>query len=173
MLALVRHALTDWSGSRYCGRTDLAVSEAGRAQLAPLATYLVSAIGRSSEILSSPALRCRETAAAIAELLGCAVRTDDRLRETDFGEVEGATFDDLERRWPDLAAMVLRQDVDIDWPSGERGDAFAARVRSIWDELAARSGDTIVVAHGGPLRVMLRLAGLPQRIEPAGVILLP
>ena len=173
MLALVRHALTDWSGSRYCGGTDLGLNEAGRAQLAPLAAYLASAIGQRPEILASPALRCRETADAIATQLGAEVRTDERLREVDFGEAEGATFDDLERRWPDLAAGVLRDDADIDWPGGERGALFIARVRSVWDELRARSGDTVVVTHGGPLRAMLGLAGRPRRLRPAEVALLP
>lgn len=178
MLALVRHATTDWSGRRYCGRTDIALSAAGRAQLAPLAAFLGSAIRDRPTVISSPALRCRETAEAIAERLGCAIEPDDRIREIDFGDAEGATFPELEHRWPPLAAMLLREDADLDWPAGERGADFAARVRSAWHDLGERSADTVVVTHGGPLRAMVGLAftawpaGLPQRLDPADAVLL-
>src|SRR4030081_956884 len=107
MLALVRHALTDWSGARYCGRTDIALNDAGHAQLAPLAAYLASAIHDRPAILASPALRSREPPEATATHLGAEVRVDDRLCEADLSKAKGSTCAKIERRWPELAAMVL------------------------------------------------------------------
>ena len=161
MLTLVRHAATEWSGVRYCGRTELPLSQAGRAQLGPLVAHLSTVVSVGTTIVASPALRCRETAAAIAAVLGGEVRADERLREMDFGDVEGRTFAQVERRWPGLASALLRDDAQVDWPRGECWSDFASRVTAAWRDLCAGPRDTIVVSHGGSLRFLLRLA-LPE-----------
>lgn len=176
MITLVRHVATAWSGIRYCGRTDPPLSPAGREQLANLVVYLRSVIAEPPAVMSSPASRCRETATAIASALGGEVRLDDRLREIDFGDAEGLTFAELERRWEPLAGRLAAGDTRVDWPHGESWRAFAQRVRAAWAELAERSSETIVVTHGGPLRSLLELAlptwpdHLPQRLGPATVV---
>jgi ribonuclease H / adenosylcobalamin/alpha-ribazole phosphatase len=178
MLTLVRHAATAWSGTRYCGRTDAPLSSVGREQLAPLVAYLSSVTPGGTTVITSPARRCRETAAAIADRLGGELRVDDRLREIDFGNAEGLTFAQLERRWPPIATALGSGDDHIDWPGGERWGDFAERVQAAWVELGARSTDVVTVTHGGPLRTMLEQAlltwpaTLPQRFSPADLVLL-
>lgn len=178
MLALIRHAATAWSGRRYCGRTDVPLSRAGRAQVAALVAYLSTVAPARATVLTSPALRCRETAGTIAAALGREMWVDDRLREIDFGDVEGLTFAELEGRWPALAADLLRDDAQVDWPGGERWSEFARRVAAAWDDLPVASADAIVVTHGGPLRLMLRRAlpawpaSLPAAPGPAHVVCL-
>lgn len=175
MLTLVRHAATDWTGVRYCGRTDVALSRAGREQLRPLVRYL-SAVAPGAPVVASPALRARETAAAIAAALGGDPRSDERLREIDFGDAEGLTFAEVERRWPGLGSALLRDDAQVDWPRGERWLDLRVRVGAAWRELSAEPHDAIVVTHGGPLRLMLRLAlprwptSLPTHLGPAHVV---
>jgi len=115
-------------------------------------------VAGGTTIIASPALRCRETAAAIAAALGGAARADERLREMNFGDVEGQTFAEVERRWPGLASALLRDDAQVDWPRGECWSEFASRVTAAWHDLCVGPRDTIVVSHGGPLRFMLRLA---------------
>lgn len=176
MITLVRHVATDWSGIRYCGRTDAPLSRAGREQLASLVAYLRSVVSDPPAVVSSPASRCRETATAIASALGAEVSLDERLREIDFGDAEGLTFAEVERRWKPLAERLAAGDGRADWPHGESWRAFAERVRAAWTELAESSSETIVVTHGGPLRSLLELAlptwpeHLPQRLGPATVV---
>jgi len=176
MLTLVRHAATDWSGVRYCGRTDVPLSSVGREQLRPLVAYLSSVTLDRTAVITSPASRSRETAKAIAAAMGSELRVDDRLREVDFGDAEGLTFADVERRWPQLAAALALGDDQVDWPGGERSRDLTERVRAAWAELSERSAAAVAVTHGGPLRTMLELAlpswpsMLPQRLAPADVV---
>jgi broad specificity phosphatase PhoE len=178
MLTLVRHAATAWSGVRYCGRTDLPVSPAGREQLGPLVQYLSSVARAGTTVIASPALRSRETAAAIGAGLGGDVGADERLREIDFGDAEGLTFRQLGRRWPRLASELLHDDPHVDWPRGERWSDFAARVGAAWRDHSAGPHDAIVVTHGGPLRLILKLAlvrsptSVSTDLGPAHVVLL-
>lgn len=176
MLTLVRHAATAWSGTRYCGRTDAPLNDAGREQLAPLVAYLGSRTPDRTTVITSPSRRCRETAEAIAGASGGELRVDVRLREVDFGDAEGLTFAEIERRWPQLAAALARGDDQVDWPEGERSCDFTERVRAAWAELSERATDAVAVTHGGPLRTMLDLAlrswppVLPQRLAPADIV---
>ena len=78
------------SGSRAAGR-----EHAGR-----LASRLASV--ECDAVYSSPRVRALETAEAIAAALGRAVVADDGLRELDFGELEGRTYDEIAASEPDL-----------------------------------------------------------------------
>jgi broad specificity phosphatase PhoE len=162
-LIFVRHAATAWSGLRYCGRTDLPLSPAGRAAAERLARRLAAELPPGPSIVTSGLLRARQTADVIARALGAEPpAVDDRWRETDFGVAEGLTFAELERAAPTIAASLGAGDFAIDWPAGERHSELAGRVAAALAAIAGRPGATIVVAHGGPLRHALALAsGVP------------
>jgi broad specificity phosphatase PhoE len=166
---LVRHGATSWTGRRYCGRSDPWLTAEGRAAVEALAAELTAVAGPATQVLASPARRARQTAAAIARLIGSRVEIDDRWRETDFGAVEGLTWERLETRFPALAAVVARGDL-VDWPDGERALDLERRVQPAWAELVRRAEPVIVVTHGGPLRV---LAGPLPVPEPARWIRIP
>jgi broad specificity phosphatase PhoE len=93
VITLVRHASTSWSGRRFCGRSDLTLSAEGEAEAALLAERLAPQAGTA--LRASPLRRAQQTARAIADRHGLLVETDDALREIDFGEVEGLTFDEI------------------------------------------------------------------------------
>jgi alpha-ribazole phosphatase/probable phosphoglycerate mutase len=91
---------------------------------------------------------------------------DDRLREIDFGLLEGLTYQEVADRYPDVWRAWMQAPVDVAFPHGERFDAFSARVDLAVAELTARHrGDGIViVAHGGVNRLILaRALGLEPR----------
>ncbi|HRO16241.1 MAG TPA: histidine phosphatase family protein, partial [Paracoccus sp. (in: a-proteobacteria)] len=92
-LLLIRHAPVAETG-RLAGRRDVpaAVDRMAARRLAALA-------GPVDRVLSSPALRCRLTAAALWP--DADVDQDDRLWEQDFGAWEGAAYAHL----PDLGPM--------------------------------------------------------------------
>ena len=166
----IRHAATAWTGARYCGRSDPPLSRSGRRAAERLARSL-DALAPDVRIVSSPLRRALETAEPIARALGGPPEVDDRWREADFGEAEGLTFDELQARWPELASSLLAGRTDVDWPGGERHRDLAARVQSAWSDLTATAPGarhTIVVSHGGPLRVAVGLAtGEPAAAFPA------
>ena len=176
MLTLVRHAATEWSGIRYCGRTDAPLSDAGREQVAPLVAYLSAVTQRHTTVLTSPARRCRDTASPIAAALQGELLVDDRLREIDFGDAEKLTFAEIEARWPSLAAALAAGETGIDWPGGERCGDFTERVQAVWADLSRNATDVVIVTHGGPLRAMLDIAcpsrpsTPPLHIAPADVV---
>ena len=56
-IVLVRHAATTWSGSRYCGRSDPPLSDAGRAEAVRLGAELAPLIVTGTLLISSPSIR--------------------------------------------------------------------------------------------------------------------
>ncbi|MEO3750994.1 bifunctional RNase H/acid phosphatase [Streptomyces sp. B6B3] len=111
-------------------------------------------------LISSPLLRCRQTAEAVALRLNLDVHQDKEWRETDFGAWEGLTFAEVRERHPDdLAAWLASAEVP---PTGG-GESFAEvarRVAVARDRAIARyPGRTIlVVTHVTPIKTLLRLA---------------
>ena len=155
---LLRHGETAWNAQgRYLGRTDLPLTEAGRAalrkaDLAPEAVF-VSPLGRAAE-----------TAAVLFPQARQIVVPD--LREMDFGLFEGRGWRDMEDFAP------YREWVDGDCrgpvPEGESMEAFCARTcaafGALMDQAAASGGKYLaVVAHGGTQMAVLERFALPRR----------
>lgn len=166
-IVLVRHAATAWSGSRYSGRSDPPLSEAGRKDAARLGATLAPLIAPGTSIIASPSIRAIETARAIAAAAGIdGVQTDDRWLEADVGIADGRTFDELAVQAPDLAAALAGGALEVDWPGGETHRLLAARVADAWDELVGRRRSAVVVTHAGPLMRAIALAeGRPARTD--------
>lgn len=144
-LTVVRHGETEWSlAGKHTGRTDIALTDAGRAAAAGLA----AALGGQpyALVLTSPSSRARDTAAIAG--FGKA-EVDDDLREWDYGDYEGLTTAEIRETqrpswflWDDGAPNGERVD-DV----GRRADRIVARVRSV-------HGPVLVFAHGHFLRVL-------------------
>ncbi|MFJ6995104.1 bifunctional RNase H/acid phosphatase [Streptomyces sp. NPDC003090] len=158
---LLRHgetALTPEKRFSGSGGSDPELSAAGRRQADAVAAAL-AARGTVQEIVSSPLLRCRQTALTVAERLGLDVRIDDGLREADFGAWEGLTFAEVQERYPDDLNAWLASPKAA--PTG--GESFAAvsrRVAAARDRLTERhAGRTVLlVTHVTPIKTLVRLA---------------
>lgn len=144
-LTLVRHGETEWSrNGRHTGRTDIPLTDAGRATAARLAHVLAGR--RYAAVLTSPLARARDTA-AIAGFADAAV--DDDLREWDYGDYEGRTTPDI--REHDRPAWFLWDD---GVPNGETVDEVGTRADRVIARARAIDGDVLVFAHGHFLRVL-------------------
>lgn len=156
---LVRHCATAWNASRrYQGRSDVPLSEEGRAQ----ARSLALALRRDSidAVYSSDLVRAAETARMIAEPHGLEVRTDARMREFDFGAWEGLTWDEIVVRWPESGAFGSTTAKDYQPAGGEVFDDVCARVGSFLDDLRRRNElRVVVVTHAGALHGVLHVLG--------------
>lgn len=157
-LWLVRHGQTEWSeAGRFAGWTDVALTATGETRARNLRAVLPS--GDDVSAWSSDLTRCVRT----AELAGYRPRVDRRLRELDFGTIDGLTWGDLQPE--DQAALI-----DFDGfaaPAGESVTQLRARVHGFLDDLAP--GRHVVVTHGGVVRLLLREAGRDGAVAPAQV----
>ena len=152
MIVLVRHGETAANRARLAlGRADPELTETGRAQAAALAAALAGT--GAVRVLSSPLRRARETAAAIAGVLGIGVEVDDRLVEMDYGEWDERSFADLPAE--DLARW--RRDASFAPPGGESLATVTDRVASLCAE-HIDGAPVIAVSHVSPIKAAVTWA---------------
>lgn len=159
-LRLVRHGETaDHAARRFLGWRDVPLSAEGRLHARALRERLAD--GDYAGVWSSDLRRAVET----ARLARGEPRRDPRLRELDFGELEG-------RRWEELDARTQAALAAFDGfaaPGGETTEAFRARVVAFFDELAP--GDHLVFTHGGVIRLVTRrCTGEDVYVPPCGIV---
>ncbi len=144
-LTLVRHGETEWSrDGKHTGRTDVPLTDNGRAIAAKLAPILHSQ--PHALVLASPLSRARDTA-ALAGYADAVV--DDDLCEWDYGDYEGRTTVDI--RASEAPTWFLWDD---GVPNGETLGQVAARADRVIARAWAVGGDVLVFAHGHVLRVV-------------------
>ena len=162
-IALVRHGEADGSvRGRCCGSLDPALSDEGLRQMRH-ASRLLQRLAAVT-IYASPQARALDSARTLE--MAAPIAVDDRLREIDFGLLEGLTYDEIADRHPDVWRGWMQAPVDVAFPQGERFDAFSNRVdRAIADLTTRHPGAAIVVVgHGGVNRLILaRALGLDLR----------
>ncbi len=144
-IVLVRHTETEWSAEgRHTGRTDLPLTANGREAAMQLKPRLEG--HRFCAVLVSPLRRARETCA----LCGFeeVAETRDALAEWDYGEYEGLTTAQIERR---VAGWLLWRD---GCPSGEDASQVGRRADGVIGELLRLRGDVLVFSHAHLLRVL-------------------
>jgi len=151
---LARHGETEWNRiGRWQGRTDIPLSEVGRAQARTLAGRLSDR--GVSEIFSSDLSRARETAEIVAETLGVSrVSLDPRLRERGFGCFEGLTRDECAERHAEAWARYLadRRATPTDAEPQEQVVERMLGALTAISESAVGTGNVLVVSHGAAIR---------------------
>ena len=141
-LLLVRHAST--SATRAVAfPVDEPLDERGRIAAARLA----HALPRGCEVISSPALRCRQT----AEAAGVLARVDERVTECDFGRWAGATLRQIDAEDPDGARAWMLEPGAAPH-GGESLREFSARIARWLQSQAAADGAAAVITHGGVVK---------------------
>lgn len=151
---LARHGETEWNRvGRWQGRTDIPLSDVGRAQAQAL-RQRVSGRG-IVRVYASDLGRARETADIVAIALGLApVTLDARLRERGFGCFEGLTRAECEVHHPEAWARYLA-DRRSTPPDAEPQGEVVARMMAALTEIAAAAppdGAVLAVSHGGAIR---------------------
>ncbi|MFF0310565.1 bifunctional RNase H/acid phosphatase [Streptosporangium sp. NPDC004379] len=159
-LLLLRHGETPFSAERrFSGVGDPELTSVGIAQAEAAAARLSRPPYGIQVVVSSPLKRARVTAEIVAARLGLEVEVEEGLKEVDFGDWEGHTFTEIQRRWPDELAAWLA-DPSAAPPGGESFETAARRVRTTGDRLVERyEGRTVLaVSHVTPIKTLLRLA---------------
>jgi len=123
------------------------LSDEGLAQAQKLATRLKDI--NFAAIYSSPLLRARQTAEAIAAHHRIEIKMEPNLREIDYGDWEGLMVADAIEKFPELEKLRREEPMKFAAPSGEPMQQFAERVISAIQRIAASHADEAicVVAH--------------------------
>ena len=160
-LVVWRHGRTEWNAvGRFQGQLDPPLDAVGRAQAHRTAPHLAAALsGGDTVLLSSDLQRARDTAGALAPLLGVPVQVDERLREHGLGSWEGLTRDEVADRHPEQYADWLAGR-PVRGRGGEPAEEVARRALSAVADLPA-AGTAVLVTHGGTAgRLVEALLGL-------------
>jgi probable phosphoglycerate mutase len=163
-LYFVRHGETDWNAEgRYQGSKDIPLNARGRAQARLNGDLLKSLLARSGRVAAdftwyvSPLSRTRETMDLIRTAIGEPlpdITIDPRLVEISFGLYEGHLHTELASGAMAIAGEREASFWDFRPPEGESYSDVARRVA---DFGASLTGPSIIVSHGGILRVLRAL----------------
>lgn len=153
---LLRHGQTQWNadGNRYCGRTDIPLTETGHRQAQTVREHLKSVT--FDAIYSSPLERAFVTAQTSGR--GKPVIKDERLIEVDFGTWEGKTKEEFiaegAETWQRWISDPLTARAG---GTGETGREVIKRVDDFFSELLHQKKESsiLVVGHNGINRLYL------------------
>lgn len=158
-LLLIRHGETIWNAEgRFQGQSDIPLSPRGERQAAALA--LAIAPESVQTLYASDLQRAWSTALILAKPLGLSLHKEARLREMAFGRWEGLTYTELQQRDASLLAAWQSNPSRTAPPGGETLLQISERVNTTLNAILTAPQDhtVAVVAHSGPLRLMLCLA---------------
>jgi alpha-ribazole phosphatase len=157
----LRHGETE-ANARHCylGHLDSALTAKGYGQVAAKVEWLAAELqgkdDRAIRLYTSDLGRCVETTAAVGAALGLKAKLDSRLRELDFGQWDGQTYEDVmssgDREWME---QWYENPFDLSPPNGETLREMGKRVDDWMEQMIASAGANeivIIVSHGGPIR---------------------
>jgi len=160
---LLRHGETPYNanGNRYCGRTDIDLTEKGLRQAQSVRARLKDI--HLDAVYSSPLIRARHTAEAATGSMN--VQTDNRLIEVDFGSWEKKTREEFVAEDPrSWEAWSCDPEHHRAGNTGETGGEVVRRLDAFFNEMLSRhAGQTILVTgHNGTNRLyMAYKLGMP------------
>jgi broad specificity phosphatase PhoE len=173
-LILVRHGETVGNSSiRYFGRTDVPLSDFGRAQMLAVAKWLKLNLhgNHFDAVFASPLCRATEGARLIAGASASVLEIEEFV-EVDFGLFEGLTAEEIRERHPIEFERWNRDRLDpnFTYPRGESRAAFKERVgcgiERVLELCDAAASIVLIVAHRGVIRAITqRLAEVAPIIE--------
>ena len=154
-LLFLRHGdIGEQYQDRYIGSTDVSMSPLGHQQVRAVRSLLGK--GKPCNCISSPMIRCRETAAVVMETADMDFTVDPDLREIDFGLWEGMTVNEIQEAFPGEMDRWAEFKADFTFPGGEKIADFRSRIIGAARRLETHPADTIVVCtHGGVIRFLI------------------
>ncbi|HZA89010.1 MAG TPA: histidine phosphatase family protein [Solirubrobacterales bacterium] len=157
-LFVIRHGETEASARGvYSSRAEIPLTEEGRAQAGRAAERLRGA--GIDAVRTSPLDRALDTAQLIAEAAGAPLAVDERLREIDYGPLEGLNRLEAEERFGAAYTGWRERPFEARLPGMEPLDHALERARSAAVDAVADARRPLLVAHQGILRLVLIALG--------------
>lgn len=153
---LVRHGQTQWNlEMKYQGHCDIALTEKGMEQARLAAGRLAGE--DISAIYASDLSRALRTAECIGEKHNLSVTAIPELREMNFGEWEGLTFEGMNSLVKDERSTLFSHPDEVIIPGGETFREVKERAMKALTKLVAQHPDQtiVVVSHGATIRTIL------------------
>ena len=152
---LLRHGETAYNadGNRYCGRTDISLTDKGLAQAKSVNQRLQGV--NIDAVYSSPLTRARLTAEIAT---GKQVTTDQRIIEVDFGDWEHKTKEEFYAENPTLWDNWAKDPATAQaGGTGETGQQVMDRVDAFYAEMLQKHPNQtiVVVGHNGINRLFM------------------
>lgn len=150
----VRHGETD-ANQRGCylGHLDIPLTVSGKEQIRTIAETL--SCEKATRLYSSDLTRCAETAGVIGQAVSLQPELEPRLRELNFGQWDGKTYDEIMRLDQPRVTEWYRNPMSVSTPCGESLSQLGQRVdqwiQSVLPTIGAHEV-VIIVSHGGVIR---------------------
>jgi broad specificity phosphatase PhoE len=170
----VRHGQTDWNAEgRLQGQADTDINQRGREQADRNGKRLASLIDDPAawDFVASPLRRTRETMERIRvamKLDPADYRTDARLLEVHFGDWQGSTFAEIERKTPGATDARVADKWNFQ-PPGNLAESYAMLFDRVRPYVEGLTRQTVTVTHGGVIRVLFRMFGGRSENETAAL----
>jgi len=160
-LWLVRHGETTYSASkRVAGWSDPPLTENGRRQAGALREVIDGT--KFAGVWSSDLVRAVES----ARLAWGSAVADARLRECNFGSLEGCSYEEADSTWGE----VFRDFRGFQAPDGESHADFRGRILQFVEEL--EPGRHLLFVHGGVIRALTQDLGIDRFVPTGSVVTL-
>ena len=158
-LVFIRHGETDWNReARLQGQRDIPLNDLGRRQAERNGRAVAGILAsRDWRLVASPLGRAVETMRIVLAAAGrpdAPFDLEPALKEVAYGAWEGQTLPEVAVSDPEGLRLRERDKWNFVPPKGESYAMLATRVAA-W--LATLEAPSLVVAHGGILRVLVHL----------------
>jgi broad specificity phosphatase PhoE len=140
---LIRHTPCTLSGRACYGHLDAPLPDTAAESIA----QTLQRVQPVDVVFTSPLQRCFALASQLAQRDRCPLVSDPDLRELDFGEWEGLTWQEIQQRWPNTACRKVEDWLGVTAPGGETWIDFCARVDRALEQVLAGPRPAAVVAH--------------------------
>ena len=158
-VVVIRHGETLWNVDRKLqgqGNSDLTKLGVKQAELAAGAIQAE----KFDFCYSSDLPRCIHTAEIITRNLGLDIITDERLRERNFGVLQGMTKEEIENVYPEIFQRFKMGNINFEVPKGESFNGFFNRVKDFFEDqkiMDKQNKNILVITHGGVLDCLMRM----------------
>ncbi len=162
-LFLVRHGKIDAGEGLYIGHSDVPLSQEGIDQAERTKARL--AREKITAVYSSDLSRARRTAEIIASAHNLTVSLNPKLRELNFGLMEGKSYLEIRGLYPALSTEWFAGP-DFALPGGESLKDVEKRLKTFLHSVVKSMTDenVLLVSHKGAIRVLVCiLMGLPPQ----------
>jgi len=157
IIYLARHGETEWNKEKiFRGTIDIPLSEQGKKEAVALAEYLKEE--QIQFIYSSPLLRAKQTARALAEKFDLEVKIEPGVIDLNFGSWQGKSIEQVKELDPEGFELWEKSPEKIIFPGGESLAQARARAMEALERIAENHPEEkgVVVSH----RVICKLVVL-------------
>ena len=152
---VVRHGQTAWNLEEvFRGRMDIPLDETGKKEVHLAGEALKDETLHA--IYSSPLSRSMETAENIAKFQNIEVKPLEAIIDISYGEWEGVSLAEVQKKYPDLCALWLKEPHKVRFPNGESLEQVRVRTQNAIENLLEKheNENIALVAHRVPNKVI-------------------